>query len=294
MRTKLLADLLVASALGVAVAVALYLMLHITRQRTPVEAQMVTAQGAAADVAALINSEAFQGRVAEVLTGSEGISPDHLANELPYLRALAKRPDLVEIRTLAKDEGTGKKLVNVFAREVLQDPIRFHLADLGKRYSLFAAVRDHAAECAAATAPAIGRIATTQLMQIKLESLFLAASMMRELELEGPAGNFLRHLEAMKSIGLERLPADHTVRSFGDYEILYRHALCESTHALATAQFTITDNLVKTQYRLLYAASAAPKAASRGEVKNLMLVIPAGLIAAWLMLRWRRRGQGRT
>jgi hypothetical protein len=287
------ADAVLAAAAGLCVAGAIYLMLNVTRQRTPVEAQMVTALGAAGDVAALVNSEAFQARVAQALTTSEGVAPSAIADDLKFLRVAAKRADLLEIRTLSSDEAVGKKLVNAVAREILNDPIRFRLADLGKRYALFSAVRDQSAECARSSAAAASRIAMPQLMQVKVQSLFLAAGLLRELEQQGPAGNFLKHLDAMKSLGLERLPADSRSASYSDYETLYNHALCESTHALATAQFAITDNLVRTEYRLLYPASAQPKTAGRGKVKNLMLAIPAGLIAAWLALHWRARTRRR-
>lgn len=268
------------------------MMIQITRQRTPVEAQIVTADGAAADVANMINSEVFRNQVVQALA-AQGVARDNVAGDLSFLRALAKRPDLLEVRVLSNDETTGKKLVDAVTQEVLRNPIRFRLGELGRRHALYSAVRDHAAECARASVPAAGGIGTAQLMQIKLQSLFLAASLLRELENQGPSGNFLKHLDAMRLLGLERLPADLVARSHGDFDVLYSHALCESTHALASAQYDITDNLVKTQYRVLHAASAQPEAPGRSAAKNLMLVVPAGLIAAWLMLQWRGRRRAR-
>ena len=288
-----LGDVLAAAAVGLCVAGAMDLMLHLAPQRTPVESQLVTAQGAAADVAALVNSEAFQSRARQTLTGAEGMRAANVDAELKFLHAEAKRADLVEIRVLARDEYAGKRLVEVLAQAVLSDPIRFRLGELGKRHAVFSAIREQVAECARTVPAAAGRIGTAELLQIKAQSVFLAAALLREFEFQGPPENFLAHLEAMKSLGLQRLPAHPAAPSYGDIQAVYAHALCQSTYAMAETQSAIAERLVRTEYRQLYAASAPPKAAARAKTTNLRLVIPAGLIAAWLVLRWRSRARTR-
>jgi hypothetical protein len=290
MRTRF-ADVLVAAAVALGVGLALELVLHLAPRRTPVEAEMVTPLGAAPDIAALINSAPLQARAAETLTRHDRMALTAIQDELRYLKAAATRSDLVQIKALARDESTGRRLVDVIAQAVLDDPVRFRLGDVGRRYGLYSAVRDRSAECARIPPAATSRIPTSLLMQVKVQSMFLAATLLRELEFQGPAENFLKHMEALKTLGLGELAVGPGTPSYRDLEALYDHALCQSTYALASSQAAITERLVLTEYRLLAPASAQRMTSTRTETKNLMLAISAGLIAAWLVLQWRLRQQ---
>lgn len=281
-------DLLIAAAVAAAVGFLLYVKLSPFRARIPIQAEMIVARGAAADVATLINSEAFQNDLVDQLYASRALAIESQRVDLHYLRAAATRPDLVQVRILAKNEGVGEALVNGAMHQVLQHPLRFQLAELGRRHATLEAIQEYTMQCASQRPAAAARLDPMLLSQIKLQSMFVAASLLREVELQGRADNFLEHHAALRSTGLERLANSSGWSSYDEVSAVYDHALCETASGLAQAQLAISKTLVKTEYRVLHLASAIREEVNQTRLRNLMLVVPLSMVAAWLVL-WRRR-----